>query len=304
MPKSILRCFAIKIYNCQMMAGATKLMQFPTRARQNLNLPATSHAAYFKEEMSSDIVRLGDIIHSAVDFLFPRRCLVCGKINPKGKYAHFCDDCAPEADILRGARCLRCSEIIGGNSAFNVATCPHCSDNPPFFDRSLVAGSFANALRQMVIELKYKGGTYLLSDISLLLKSVDTAQDFFENSVLVPVPLHFTRHLKRGYNQSAAICAAITKAFPNSNIRIAEILRRVRRTPTQTTLDKGHREKNVKDAFRVAGAKVSTPAIQKDARIIVVDDVMTSSATLSECARVLKISGFCRVDAFALARRL
>lgn len=256
------------------------------------------------EKTVSDKIAASEILSRIVDFLFPRRCLLCGKVNPDGKYLHFCERCSPEADILRGARCLRCSEIVGTEGIPDTPTCARCRDDPPWFNKSLVVGSFTNAVRQMSIELKYRNGTYILADMSRLLAEVRPARAFFDKAVLVPVPLHYSRKLKRGYNQSELICRMIAKTFPDANLRIAKILKRIRRTPTQTTLNREHRAGNVRNAFALSNKKTAKAAFDKATRFVVVDDVMTSSATLSECAKTLKRAGFKNVDAFAFARRL
>lgn len=253
--------------------------------------------------MNPDKISLRELFAYIADFLLPRHCLSCGKINPQGKYSHFCDDCSPEANMLRGARCLVCSEIVGSANVPDVLGCAYCKENPPNFNRSFVIGSFTGSIRQIALELKYNNGTYILSDINKLISACKGAEAFLSNTILVPVPLHYARKIKRGYNQSELICKTIIKTFPNSNIKFADLLKRKRHTPTQTTLDRKHRTKNVKGAFTIKSKKAIS-AYPKSTRFIVVDDVMTSSATLSECARILKKFGFENVDAFAFARRL
>ena len=241
------------------------------------------------------------IIDKAADFIFPRHCLCCGKTNPDGEYGYICDECRETLRLLTGARCMKCSEPIGPATLPNVNGCAKCIDRKFAFDKSLCLCAFDGAGREIVHALKYRTGVYVLGDISKIAAKISETETFLKDAILVPVPLHITRTMKRHYNQSELIAKAVVKKYPDANAKIAKLLRRTRRTSTQTSFDKQERAANIKGAF---AATKKAGEISKEANIVIVDDVMTSGATLSECARVLKISGFCRVDAFALARRL
>ena len=104
---------------------------------------------------------------------------------------------------------------------------------------------------------------------------------------------------KRAYNQSEVLCGAVAKLYPELNLRVENLLLRKKFTPTQTALSKNERIENVRGAFAVKGGL----NISKNAKIIVADDVMTSGATLNECAKTLRRAGFENVSAFAFARR-
>ncbi len=128
-------------------------------------------------------------------------------------------------------------------------------------------------------------------------------EDFIRNAILVPIPLHNIRALHRKYNQSELIANMLTKGFPDTNSRTLNLLKRTKNTPTQTTLDRISRSANIKNAFTLKESK-ELLLLPKNTKIILVDDVMTSGATLSECAKVLKKSGFKNVSAFTFAKRL
>ncbi len=243
------------------------------------------------------------LAETALDFVFPRYCLLCGKINPKGEYEHLCPECEVSLRILKGARCTLCSEPIGPESMPNIHGCPKCIDRKFQFDKSFCLCAFDGAAREMVHELKYRTGAHIVRDMAKVAKKFPELADYIRNAVLVPIPLHAAKALKRRYNQSDLIASMLVKTFPESNAKIRKILRRTRKTATQTTLDRESRADNVKDAFALAKAK-SAETLPKNTNIVLVDDVMTSGATLSECAKILKKSGFKSVSAFAFARRL
>lgn len=250
--------------------------------------------------MRNIITTIGNKI---IDFIFPRHCVACGKVNPKGEYEHICPDCAKSLHILNGTRCTLCSEPLGTNNMPNIHGCPMCADKKFMFDKSLCLCSFDGPAREMVHELKYRTGAHIIHDMAKIAKKFPETEDFIKNAILVPIPLHNTRAISRKYNQSELIATMLTQTFPNANAKVKTILKRTRSTSTQTTLDREARAANIKNAFAISKSK-TVKSIKKDANIILVDDVFTSGATLSECAKILKKAGFKNVGAFTFTRRL
>lgn len=237
-----------------------------------------------------------------LDFLFPRRCLVCGATNPEGKYGYICPKCEAEIHIMRGGHCLVCAEIVSMPDAPNVPFCAKCAEHPPAFKRGMAVCVFDGAARELVHELKYKNTPAVVNDMALIAKIYGETAEYLKDAVLVPVPLHRSRLRQRKYNQSELIAKALSKAFEKENVSVCGMLARTRKTGTQTILDREARAKNIKGAFKCVRRKcANTP---KDARIVLVDDVMTTTATLSECAKELKKAGFKNVRAFAFAKRM
>lgn len=231
-----------------------------------------------------------------LDLIFPRHCVSCGKSNPNGVYKYLCADCADGVFSHQLNRCKRCSEILGGDVP--VYRCAKCEGQNFYFDESRVVCEYADAGRDLILELKYRGGVWVASDIAKMCEKLSDFNEYFRGAFIVPVPIHTSRKSKRGYNQSEKIVRAICANFKHLNLHLAEILKRVKPTPTQTLLSREDRAENVKNAFKLVPNN-----IPKDANIIVLDDVMTSGATLNECARILKRSGFKNVKVFAFARR-
>ena len=238
-----------------------------------------------------------------IDFIFPRHCVACGKTNPTGEYEHICPDCAKTLRLLNGSRCTVCSEPIGPADLPNIHGCPKCEDRKFMFDKSLCLCAFDGAAREMVHELKYRTGAHIVHDMAKIAKKFPELNDFIKNAILVPIPLHNTRAISRKYNQSELIGTMLCQTFPNANAKVKTILKRTRSTPTQTTLDREARALNIKNAFAISKGK-TVKTIKKDANIILIDDVMTSGATLSECAKILKKAGFKNVGAFTFTKRL
>ena len=112
--------------------------------------------------------------------------------------------------------------------------------------------------------------------------------------VIVPVPLHPTRQRERGFNQASLLAELLS---PEISVPSKPLLERIRHTTTQTALDRAERMKNLHNAFRLR-KRVNV----RDLRVLLVDDVLTTGSTLSECARVLKRAGAISVHAVTAAR--
>jgi ComF family protein len=171
--------------------------------------------------------------------------------------------------------------------------CPDCQGKELHFDGIARSGAYCESLQQMILAFK-NDGTQLDSVLSPLANSALEGSGFFaEIELLVPVPLHWSRRLARGYNQSHLLA----RKLRHPKARISTDLVRVRRTKTQPAMaSPAARAKNVAGAFAVRHGHNFTGR-----RICLVDDIKTTGATLNECAKVLKRAGASRVFALVLA---
>jgi ComF family protein len=180
--------------------------------------------------------------------------------------------------------------------------CQGCRDFEPEFDRAVSFGEYDGALRSLIHLLKYDKvlpvapvlGRMVAEAISYLLP-----QDEDFSPLLVPVPLHSRKRGERGFNQAEVIARAAGKRFPLPIEVASGLLKRQRPTLSQVGLTRDQRVANMAGAFLV-----TDPARVKGRTVIVVDDVMTTGTTVSECARVLKEAGAERVWAVTVARTL
>ena len=170
--------------------------------------------------------------------------------------------------------------------------CPACIDFTFHFDAIARLGTYEDALRKTVLSLKHQK-TELVDHLSGMANAVFSQAHFFPQiDFIVPVPLHWTRRLSRGYNQSLLIA----KKLYHPSARISIDLVRIKKTkPQPVMVTAQNRARNVADAF----------AARRDHRfanktICLVDDIKTSGATLNECAKTLKQAGAKKVFAFAL----
>jgi len=178
--------------------------------------------------------------------------------------------------------------------------CRGCHEFEPDFDRAVSYGEYAGNVRGLIHLLKYDNVTPAVPVLGQLLAEAIQQLDVKGESapVLVPVPLHASKRSERGFNQAELIVRAAVKHLPQP-LEVAAVLKRTRPTHSQVGLTREERIANLRDAFRVID-----PARVKGRTVIVVDDVMTTGTTVSECARVLKKAGAERVWAATVARTL
>ena len=169
--------------------------------------------------------------------------------------------------------------------------CEPCMKSPPPFSKIIYYGIYAGSLRKVIHLLKFKGIKRLAQPIAMLLSELPLP----EADGIVPVPLHSKKMKEREFNQTALIGRHLSR---QSGIPLLlEVLKKDKTTPPQTDVTGKERLKNVKNAF-------STGKPLTGLRLILVDDVITTGATVYECARVLKKAGATSVIVVALARSM
>lgn len=224
--------------------------------------------------------------------LWPAVCINCSESICETD-RNLCSDCWGQLITCTGADyCPHCGRdasryaILGG-------VCPDCQGKEFYFDGIARSGVYSQSLQQMILSFK-KGRTELDSTLGFLANSALQGGSFVNAiELFVPVPLHWSRRLFRGYNQSLILA----KKLKHLTAKISTDLVRIRRTESQPTMaSAAARARNVAGAFTVrrghnfAGRK-----------ICLVDDIKTTGATLNECAKTLKQAGASKVFALVLA---
>ncbi|MCL2335701.1 MAG: ComF family protein, partial [Endomicrobia bacterium] len=164
------------------------------------------------------------------------------------------------------------------------------------FDAMRSAYRYKDRIRKLILKFKYSGRTYLAADFAAALAKKAKEEGFAEKAdIVVPVPSHLLRRIKRGYNQ-AELLARETSKLLNIPHRSGILLRK-KLTKPQFKLSKTEREENIKDSFFVA-----ENAVIKGKNILLIDDIATTGATASACAGALKKAGAKKVFVLTLAR--
>ncbi len=216
----------------------------------------------------------------ALDLFFPPRCALCGRGD-----AWLCDACAALLPPADGHRCDICWTPVAGSTI-----CGHCADTPPAFVSLRAACIFESGARALTHMLKYDGLTALAQPMAArMTRLVPAAVD-----VLVPVPLHGSRRRSRGYNQSEELARPIGAALAMPVE--PRLLRRVRPTePLAHVMSRDERRAIVAGAF-AADERAA------ERRILLIDDVATTGATLDACAAALLAAGARDVRCLSWAR--
>jgi len=234
-----------------------------------------------------------ELFQAAISLLYPATCAICREQVRAGQY--LCDGC--EGKIVRIVRpfCETCSEPFEGSikTAFSCANCAHRTIH---FDAAVAAYRGRGIVRDVIHEFKYNRQIHLRHLVARWLRAAldDERLRGRQFDVIVPVPLHPARQRERGFNQ-ASLLAELLSA--HASIPCRPLLKRVRYTTTQTALNRSERMENLHNAFRLR-----KNADVRGLRMLLIDDVLTTGSTLSECARVLKRAGAKSVHAATAAR--
>jgi ComF family protein len=172
--------------------------------------------------------------------------------------------------------------------------CTLCRLGLQGFDAVYTYGSYEGALRELIHLFKYSGVRPLARRFGDLLARALPGEAGFD--VIVPMPLHWSRRWQRGFNQSALLAREVAR---RRNVPLTDVVRRKKRTASQAGLTNSKRRLNVQGAFEVRPRRHASLAGK---HVLLVDDVLTTGATASACARALKRAGAARVTLLALAR--
>lgn len=228
-----------------------------------------------------------------LDAVLPPRCLSCGSVVA-GDGA-MCPPCWGRLAFISAPHCVRC----GLPFAFEVAPealCGECARSEPVFGRARAVLHYDDSSRPLVLAFKHGDGTHAAPALGRWMAQAAGAL-LHDADLIVPVPLYRWRLFRRRYNQSALLAGAMARLADRP--AAAGILVRRRGTPSQGGLSRSGRIANVRGAFAIAGRHREA---LRDRAVLLVDDVMTTGATISECARVLRRAGAARVDVVTLAR--
>ena len=229
-----------------------------------------------------------------LNFLFPPQCLICNdRVAANGT---LCLTCWHNVRFITDPYCACCGQpfdyAIGKD-----ALCGECLRERPPYARARAVFRYNEHSRALVLKLKYADQAHLAAVYGTWLANF--GKDLVGVSdVIVPVPLHYWRFISRRFNQSALLARALQKqcALPV----LPDGLQRIRRTKPQPGLTRKQRKDNVKGAFIVSPRHA---AAIKGKTILLIDDVMTTSATINQCAQVLLDSGAMQVNVLTLAKK-
>lgn len=232
-------------------------------------------------------------LQGLVSLFYPPTCAGCGAATEAGD--HLCSRCEEDAPRLSAPFCDRCSQPFTG-AITDRFTCANCHDRDLHFEAAISVYRSRGVVRKVMHEFKYGGQVHLRHVLGRWLAKTlqDSRLQGRAFDYIVPVPLHAARERERTFNQAHLLAVLLGRA---SGWPVRPLLQRIRYTTTQTRFDRQERMENLAGAFRLRrGADV------QECRVLLIDDVLTTGSTLSECASVLRRAGALSVLAATVAR--
>ena len=230
--------------------------------------------------------QIAGLKRAALDLFFPKRCVGCGR---EGEF--LCQSCLHKVNRLFPPLCPLC-----GRPQLNEVLCPSCLSWQADIEGIRSPFVFNGIIREAVLRFKYKNFRAVSTLLAGLLRDYMTDYPLLAD-ILIPVPLHPKRLRERGYNQSGMLAAELAKltGLPVSD---SSIVRKRYTLPQAKTTSVEERRRNVMGLFTCADDRI------KGKKVLLIDDVATSGATLNACARALKESGAESIWGLVLAREI
>jgi competence protein ComFC len=233
------------------------------------------------------------ILEALASLFYPATCVVCTANVERSEY--LCADCQRRAPRIVAPFCAKCSEPFPG-AITQTFRCANCEHRVLHFDCAVAAYRSRGLVRKLVHEFKYARQRHLRYPVAAWLRETlrDPRLHGRHFDVIVPVPLHPARERERGFNQAMLLAELLAAS---TTVPLRGVLERTRYTTTQTAYDRAERMENLHGAFRLRKNQDV-----RDLRVLLIDDVLTTGSTLSECARVLRAAGAVSVHAATAAR--
>lgn len=233
---------------------------------------------------------LQKIYHNIIDYLLPKRCLACANLTQEANSV--CGSCFKDLNFIAAPFCACCGREFALDLPGNQK-CLSCIEKAPSFDRSRSLFKFDEYSKKIIHSFKYYDKTILARYFADMLVA-RYQSELTGSDVIVPVPMHRFKRLFRMYNPAGELASAIGKVIdlPIYN----DILVKTKWTRAQTSLSRKGRAENIKGSLALKNIDQI-----KNKRIILVDDVITTGATIGLCARLLKKAGAKEVVVLSIA---
>ncbi|MBK8466771.1 MAG: ComF family protein [Chloracidobacterium sp.] len=232
--------------------------------------------------------------NSLFSLVYPQECRVCSAHVEDHSDGTACRECWTTTRLFDGTEmlCNKCGAFFGDKAAPVAVYCRQCDDH--HYSKAVALGIYEKALAAAIVNLKTAPS--LPSRLRSMIRSSGTLRSLNEVDTIIPIPLSRLRRRERGFNQAEIIAGPVSAALciPLDSHSLT------RKLPTpihRIGMDRKARELTVKNAFEVA-----RPKLINGKNILLVDDVFTSGATASACARILKKHGADKISVFTLAR--
>lgn len=242
------------------------------------------------------------VLSALLDLAYPplHNCLVCGApFRPRG-LVELCEGCLGALPLVRRPMCHHCGRPLRPwevKERTKDPSCPDCYPTSGRGQRFLMARSplvYEGLARDLLLALKFQGKYGLAEPLGQVMAAyVQEFRPFPRVDVVVPVPIHYERLQKRGYNQAQILASHVSRA---ARVPLADVMGRVRMSETQSLVDFAHRRENIRGCFAVRH-----PGEIRGKAVLLVDDIYTTGSTLDECSGELLRCGARSVVGFSAA---
>ena len=234
------------------------------------------------------------VIQIAIRMLYPPQCIMCRE-QLQSENA-LCGSCWRDMPFKTDCACVRRGASLIGVTETEGAECDDCIQNPPPWAEGRAVFRYQGLARKMILELKHGDRPELAAPAAAWM--AQTAADILtEKSLIIPIPVHWQRFLQRKYNQTEVLAKHVA-THSGAELK-TDILRRPRKTVPLKEVNRSERFSILENAFEINADKVQE---MKEQNIVLIDDVMTSGATLSAAAKTLQRAGAGDISVLVLAR--
>jgi len=237
---------------------------------------------------------LRKIADSLLTLAYPQACQICEKSVENSSDGVVCGSCWRKTRIFKGKEtlCHKCGTFLSEKPVDFQTFCHACDEH--FYDRVMSAGLYEHALSASVLHLKRE--PFIAKKLKKILIARFESSGFQDAEIIIPVPLSAKRRLERGFNQAEVLAEILVKEA-NLKLDKQSLVRKVHTPVHRAGMDKKGRELTVKNAFEVRRKNLI-----EGKNILLIDDVFTSGATVSACAKELKKKGASKVYVLTVAR--
>ena len=260
----------------------------------HINLQQKGNKKIMKNE--KEMINYENIFDKILNLFFPPVCGICGKLSNEW----ICSKCFKsiedkiKANIIKISSCKKednienKQEIKEGENEFNK--------NNVYISEIMYLFKYEGKIREMIIDYKFNEKSYIyITFVKILLKSKKMLENIKNYDTMIPVPISGKRYKKRGYNQSYLLAKEICK-YANLNLE-SNCLYKIKNNVEQSSLNGLERQENIKGAYELRNMQ-----ILNNKKILLLDDVYTTGATVNECARILSKANPSKIGVFTVAK--
>lgn len=222
------------------------------------------------------------LISNLLHQIFPTKCVFCDKII-KDTHIRICDECMKKISYNK-KYCQRCGDKL--ETQFGLPFCSRCRDEQMFYERVFVPLIYKDSVRDSILKFKFRGRRSFAKTFAVMIFTELRSNSFIPDLVTC-VPIHKSRLLRRGYNQSELVAKEVATLL---NVPFEKLLKKNVYTPPLYGFSGKERRNIVKNTF-----SATKDLNYKDKNILLIDDIITTSSTANECSRVLCKNYLCNV---------